>query len=137
MVAPSAGEVYVNCQTVPVRYHKVEAEETVLGRKLCPALEVEFDCLFKPAVRTVTGIAKRNLKRISLDTAFLIGKPEHATEEEPEACLGMFRLNHIDAVSCPMFPDRVEMEANVTGSDPDIMRAGMVSMRDPAEWENG
>lgn len=69
-------------------------------------LEVELDCMSSKAMRGMASIIKKNLSGIVLDIAVVIEKPDGATEEEPTACLGMWRFDRVDIETCPMLPER-------------------------------
>jgi hypothetical protein len=63
----------------------------------------------------------------------VIGKPagQADNEDELEACLGLWRMDHIDISACPQFPDRLASEAPRMGQDPDVLRASkLVQMSD-------
>lgn len=85
----------------------------------------------------MAGILKRHFESVAIDVAVVIQKPDGQDEDEPEACLAMWRFNHIDVSKCPVFPDRFEYESKVRAAreraspllDPDVMRASkMVKM---------
>ena len=132
VLAPPKKEMLLNCAFLPVSWRQYASETTSKGRKLCPALEVTLDCLSNRAMRSMAGIVKRNLQRLSIDMAAVIGKPITQEEDEPQACLGLWRLDHVDIASCPQFPHRFAKEASKTGQDPDVFRAAqlMVSMNE-------
>lgn len=84
----------------------------------------------------MAGIATKHLRSIKVDAAITVGKPEGQEEDEPEACLGMLRLDHIDISSCPKLPDRFEFEAKAKGQAPDVLRASQIMHLSPADIES-
>jgi hypothetical protein len=132
VLAPPKKEMLLNCALLPVSWQQYNPE-TSEGRKLCAALEVTLDCMSNRAMRGMAGIVKRNLKHLSIDMACVIGKPagQEEDEDESEACLGLWRMDHIDVSACPGFPDRWANEASEKGQDPDVFRATkLVNMSD-------
>jgi hypothetical protein len=135
ILAPPKKEVRLNCASLPVSWQQYDPETTSKGRKLCPALEVTLDCLSARSMRTMAGIVKRNLRYLSVDMAIVIGQPR-GKEEELEACLGLWRMDHVEVSACPHFPDRLATEASRMGQDPDVLRASkLVHMSDSALQE--
>jgi hypothetical protein len=57
-------------------------------RKLCPAVELTLDLIANSAMRSMSGIVKRNLRSMSVDLAATI-RNQH-DESEPKACLGTY-----------------------------------------------
>jgi hypothetical protein len=133
VLAPPKKETLLNCSLLPVTWQQYGPETTSKGRKLCSALEVTLDCVSARPMRAMAGIVKRNLKYLSVDIATVIGKPmgQEDDEDELEACLGLWRMDHIDISACPQFPDRLADEASGMGQDPDVLRATkLVKMTD-------
>jgi hypothetical protein len=135
ILAPPKREICVSCALLPVSWRSYEAEvDAATGRKLAPTLEITLDCTSNRAMRSMAGILKRNLQSLAIDVAIVIQKPDEHDEEEPQACLAMWRFNHIDVSKCPTFPDRFEYEANVRMEQettsplhhPDVMRASKI-----------
>jgi hypothetical protein len=77
---------------------------------LCPTWEVTLDLMGTPAIRGMATIVKRYLKSMSVDFAAIISKPEGQKEDEPEACLGLWRMNHLDLAQAADLPDRFAAE---------------------------
>jgi hypothetical protein len=123
ILAPPKKEVRLNCASLPVSWQQYDPETTSKGRKLCPALEVTLDCVSARSMRTMAGIIKRNLRYLSVDMAIVIGQPRGKEEDELEACLGLWRMDHVEVSTCPHFPDRFANEASRMGQDPDVLRA--------------
>jgi len=127
LIAPPKREVQISCALLPVTWRKYEAEVAPPhGRKLEPLLEIELDCVQTATMRAMAALAKRNIKSVALDVAIVISKPEGQKEEEPEACVGIWRFNKIDVSECCSFPDAYEEEAAARGQHPDVFRASAV-----------
>lgn len=144
VLAPPKREICVSCALLPVSWRSYEAGvDAETGKKLAPALEVVLDCTSNRAMRSMAGILKRNLQSLAIDVAVVIQKPDDQDEEEPQACLAMWRFNHIDVSKCPTFPDRFEYESKVKMAqetsnpllDPDVMRASRMVLISPEELE--
>jgi hypothetical protein len=125
VLAPPKKETLLNCSLLPVSWQQYDPETTSKGRKMCSAIEVTLDCVSARPMRAMAGIVKRNLQYLSVDMATVIGKPagQADNEGELEACLGLWRMDHIDISACPQFPDRLANEASRKGQDPDVLRA--------------
>jgi hypothetical protein len=131
ILAPPRKEVRLDCASLPVTWQQYDPETTSKGQKLCPALEVTLDCVSARPMRTMAGIIKRNMKYLSIDIAVVIGQPKDKEEDELLACLGLWRMDHVDISACPHFPDQLATEASRTGRDPDVLRATkLVKMTD-------
>jgi hypothetical protein len=131
VMAPPKKETLLNCSLLPVSWQQYDPETTSEGQKLCSAIEVTLDCVSARPMRAMAGLVKRNLQYLSVDMATVIGKPagQEDDESELEACLGLWRMDHIDISACPQFPDRLANEASRKGQDPDVLRATkLVSM---------
>jgi hypothetical protein len=72
-----------------------------------------------------------------MEMAAVIGKPagQEKNEGELEACLGLWRMDHIDVSACPQFSDRFANEASRKGQDPDVLRATKVVHMTNSELE--
>jgi hypothetical protein len=125
VMAPPKKETLLNCSLLPVTWQQYDPETTDEGQKLCSAIEVTLDCVSARPMRAMAGIVKRNLQYLSVDMATVIGKPagQADNESELEACLGLWRMDHIDISACPQFPDRLANEASRKGQDLDVLRA--------------
>jgi hypothetical protein len=74
----------------------------------------------------MAGIVKKHLSSLAIDVAVTISKPDGQVEDEPQACLGLWRFDHIDVDSCPELPDRHEIEAKNQGQSSDVFRASKI-----------
>jgi hypothetical protein len=106
LLAPKGKEIQVERPFLPTTYHRHD----VVG-DLCPILEVTLDMLGNATIRGMASLVKRYLSGISLDLAAIVTAPDGQTEgDEPEACLGLWRMNHIDVTQYPRLPDRFETD---------------------------
>jgi hypothetical protein len=124
MVAPPKREKVVNCDWMPILWNQRDEEtDTTSGKRLCAQLEATLDCMTSRAIRSMAGLVKRYLHILSIDVAVVIGKPDgEEGENEPGACLGLWRFNHIDVSECPHLPDRCVVEAH-SQPEADVLRA--------------
>lgn len=115
LVAPAKREIPIHSEGfLPVSWRVHNREKTPEGRVLCPTIECELDCMTSRAIRGMAGLVKRNLKKLAIDCAVIIGNPvKSKTKEEPEACLGLWRFNHVDISECPAFPKRHDHQAGL------------------------
>jgi hypothetical protein len=125
MLAPPKKEKVVQHSYLPVSWTK-HPPKTVNGRKLCAALESELDCLSSRTIRGMAGIVKKHMASVSIDIGVTIGKPDGINEDEPQACLGLWRFDRIDVSSCLTMPDRFSIEAKEQGQSPDVIRASKI-----------
>ncbi len=90
---------------------------------LHPCLELEVDLISRSTLRNVSGVLRNYLKSFCLDLAIILTKPTPDDPEEPGACVGLWRLDHIDIDRCPRLPDRDHYASKL---EADIMRASSV-----------
>jgi hypothetical protein len=144
ILAPPKREFLISCDALPVHWRSYEAEiDPKTGRRLAPALQIELDCVSNRIMRGMAGILKRHFESVAIDVAVVVQKPDGQEEDEPQACLGMWRFNHIDVSKCPSFPDRFEYESEVRAAreraspllDPDVMRASKIVKMSLSEVE--
>ena len=118
MMAPPKREKVVNCDWMPIVWNQHDQEIGPDGNTLYyPVLEATLDCMTSRPIRSMAGLVKKYLHLLSIDAAIVIGTPEHETEVEPSACLGLWRFNHIDISLCPQLPDRYQVEAKSSATD--------------------
>lgn len=123
MVAPPKREKVVNCDWMPIIWNQRDEEmDATTGNRLCAQLEATLDCMTSRAIRSMAGLVKRYLHILSIDVAVVIAKPDGVEEDEPSACLGLWRFNHIDVSECPQLPDRYKVEAH-SQPEADVLRA--------------
>jgi hypothetical protein len=109
---------------IETMYHTCGGVE---GPESCPIVEVTLDMVGNRAIRGMASLVKRYLVSISVDLAAIISKPDGQEEDEPEACLGLWRLHHIDISKCPPLPDRFAMEEGASDKNSDLLRASLLS----------
>ena len=91
-LTPPAKEMVCGCESLPLTWTKHDANP---GRGHCLALELVLDCVTFRSVRTAAGLLKRNLTSICMDVAIVVSTPDGQSDEEPQACLGMWRFDRI------------------------------------------
>lgn len=91
-MAPPTREIVVGCDTLPLTWLHHDADAS---RGYQIAMEVVLDCVTFRSVRTATSLMKRHLKAMCMDIALIIAKPDNQVEDEPQACVGMWRFDHI------------------------------------------
>ena len=114
ILAPPKKECLIHGSVVPLSWYKHDVETcptTNGGKTLCPVVVVAIDCVSSRAIRSMAGIIKKYMVRLTCDVALVVGPPEDIArrgqaehDDEPQACLGLFRFEHIDIESCPEFP---------------------------------
>ena len=130
IIAPPKKEVTVHGSILPTEWKKHPAETTRNGTTLQPCLELEVDIVSNSTLRNVSGMLRRYIKHISLDLAIIIEKPTPKDEDEPSACIGLWRFDHIDVDRCPRLPDR---NARDTKLQADVRRASAIVHLTPNE----
>lgn len=102
MMAPKGSELEVQCDgLVECSYYYYDR----IGKQ-SPILEITVDLMGNAPIRGMASLAKRYLQSISIDIALVVTKPEEQEEDEPEAFLGLFRMDHIDIANYGLLPDR-------------------------------
>jgi hypothetical protein len=108
-MAPSGKEVALqNNGIVETTYRLHNSSNSAGGdtHTLCPVFEVTLDFMGNSTIRGMASLVKRYLPGMSVDFCAILSKPVGQTEDEPEACLGLWRLNHIDVSQYATLPDR-------------------------------
>jgi len=131
MLIPSKKEITIQGASLPLEWNKHPAQEqqqqeqqptgeTKKKKKpLKPCYSVDLNVNQSRVVSKSSSFAKRYMKSITLDLALLISKPTGQTEDEPAACLGLFRLQKIDLHQCPELPDRNDLYGDDDDDDDD------------------
>jgi hypothetical protein len=91
-----------------------------------PLVEVTLDMVGNKAIRGMASLVKRYLVTLSIDFAAVVRAPENSTTPEPEACLGLFRLHHLDVNAAPTLPDRYSYGKSASMGKADELRASML-----------
>jgi hypothetical protein len=109
LITTTQTEIPLHCRFLPVSYGNVAAVSNNgdQGRPLCAALEVTLDAIANTAMRSMSGIVKRNLKRMSVDMAATISYTGDG-EQEPKACVGMC-THEIYLVRLPVYFEITDM----------------------------
>lgn len=115
MLSPPKKELTISCALLPVAWTKRPQEG-----KQSPMLEIELDVMSNKAMRAMASIIQRNLTGMTVDLAVTVEKPDGQEEDEPSACLGMWRFDKVDITTCPYIPARVTPVAD------DIRRASVM-----------
>ena len=106
LMAPKGREITLDKEDfLPTTYRTHD-----VAGKQCPIMEVTLDLMTNSTMRGMAALVKRYIGGISIDNALVISTPDDQNEKEPEACLGLFRMNHLDVDTCPSLPDRFETE---------------------------
>ena len=130
ILAPAKKERLLHGDSVTLTWVKHNREEDGgTGQVLEPFMECQVDCLSNPSLRSAAGMFKKYLPKLVMDGAACIGPTQESSEPEPEACLAMWRWNHIDLKTCPPFPSRFER----TSIDPDVVQASKLVRMSTAE----
>lgn len=107
MLAPPKRERTVHCDLLPTKWRQSEGMTRPDGRYLHPCLELELDLMANKTMRGFSSLVKRHLCKLSVDVAVVIDKPDLQEEEEPSACVGMWRFDKVDVSQCPHLPERL------------------------------
>lgn len=113
MLAPAKKEVTISCDALPVTWHfQNETSSSTDGSTTSKAalVEVDFDLLQSKSIRKVSSIVRPHTARVVLDCALIISKPKDSEDDEPSACLGMWRLDKVDLNGCAVLPRKTESE---------------------------
>ena len=72
------------------------AHDPITKKKEHAILELDMNFVSSRGVRRILSIARPHLQSITIDIAFIITKPVDSQDEEPNACLGLFRVDKVD-----------------------------------------
>ena len=106
VIAPPKRELTVSCSALPSKWTFHNKQTLTNGTVLQPILEMEIDVISNSTIRGISAMLKRYIRLIALDLAVVIHTPDGQTEQEPEACLGLWRFDHIDVLTCPPLSTR-------------------------------
>jgi len=105
-IMASPGEDYeVGAEYLPMSWHLVRAQ----GGE-APLLGLDIDATSDKVLRSAASLAKRYLNSISIDVGAVI------EDDDAACCLGLWRMNRIDAKSCPALPERSVEEDTMQAS---------------------
>lgn len=128
IIAPPKKEITVQGSILPTKWIKHAAKTSPDGSTLHPCLELEVDMVSNSTLRSVSGMLRKYIKAISLDLAVIIAKPTPNDPDEPSACVGLWRFDHINIERCPPLPSRT---SNSLAAD--VFRASSLSNLSPQE----
>jgi hypothetical protein len=127
-MAPTGKELAIqNDGLLETNYHHYHHDDTAL---LQPLLEVTLDLMGNATIRGMSSLIKRYLGSMSVDFCVILSKPVGQIQDEPEACLGLWRLDHVDVSQHLTLPDRFSSmdgeSSSSTNADADAIRAQLL-----------
>lgn len=131
MLAPPKREMTVHCDLLPTKWRQSGGMTRPGGRYLHPCLELELDLMANKVMRGFSTLVKRHLHRLSVDIAVVIDKPDVQQEEEPSACVGMWRIDKVDVSECPNLPERLGRSVQA-----DTIRASLLMQQTEMDIES-
>jgi hypothetical protein len=98
LLRPKPIEVIVNNDVMhPATWFDVPPARDPITKKTEHAiLELDMNFVSSRGIRRILSIARPHLQSITIDIAFIISKPQDSQDEEPTACLGLFRVDKVD-----------------------------------------
>ena len=98
LLRPKPIEVIVNNDVMhPATWFDVPpAHDPITKKKEHAILELDMNFVSSRGIRRILSIARPHLQSITIDIAFIISKPVDSQDEEPNACLGLFRVDKVD-----------------------------------------
>jgi hypothetical protein len=136
LMAPTGKEIAIQndglVETNYCHHHVTNNDDTNL---LQPLLEVTLDLMGNATIRGMASLIKRYLGSMSVDFCIILSKPVGQTQiqedDEPEACLGLWRLDHVDVSQHLRLPDRFSTDGcsgqeSSTDADADAIRARLL-----------
>lgn len=103
MMAPAKKEVTISCDSLPLTWH-FRNETSSNGSSKAAMVEVDIDLVTSKSVRKFASLVRPHTARIIMDCALVISKPWDSEDDEPSACLGMWRLDKVDLNGCAVLP---------------------------------
>lgn len=91
----------------------------------CPVMSLTLDLVSNGTIRSMVGIFKRNMSRMTVDFACIIDPDE---EGEPSCVLGLWRMDHLVSEEYPHLPDRYD-EGDGGVDKADTMRSSVILKR--------
>jgi len=108
-------------------WHKVDECVGSKGQTHAAIFEVDVDLVTNKTIRRLSSIVKRNVKKMVTDTAFFVEKPPHEENEEPSACLGAWRMDHVDLACCPELPEVIDESILRTSLGMSVVDSGSIA----------
>ncbi|KAG7352460.1 DUF1336 domain containing protein [Nitzschia inconspicua] len=91
----------------------------------CPAMSLTVDLISNSTIRSMVGIFKRNMHRMTVDFACIIDPGE---EDGPTCVLGLWRMDHLVDGDFPDLPDRYD-EGGGNPEKTDSIRGNLIIKR--------
>ena len=111
MIAPNASEMTMHTPRHPVSITKVnKVVDPITGKTTSAAvMEVGVDFYTTAAIGRIVNIVLPHLGSITIDVALVIHPPwgaEGVEADEPSACIGVWRIDKVDFMSCAQLPEQ-------------------------------
>ena len=106
LIKPKPQEFNLHGLRHPVSWHNVSKTKEKSGNVSAALLECDIDFVSNPAIRKVISMVRPHLSKITIDLALIVSKPKDSDEDEPHACVGMWRIDKVDFESCAVFPEK-------------------------------
>jgi len=110
MMAPAKKEITISCRSVPVKWYFQNETTGSDGSMRAALVEADLDLVTAKSVRKVASMVRPQTARITIDCALVISKPKDSENDEPSACLGMWRMEKVDLNGCAVLPPKTESE---------------------------
>ena len=134
-LAPPPHQMRVHSAKLKCTWHKVDECVGSKGQTHAAIFEVDCDLVTNKTIRRFSSIVKSNVKNMVSDTAFFVSKPPHEENEEPSACLGAWRMDHVDLARCPELPDEIDESILRTSLGMSVVDSESIASR--IKFENG
>ena len=106
-MAPPQKEVTIAGGRVGATWHEYnESVDEKTGKRRAALLEVDCDLVSNPGVRKICSIVVGQIEKVKIDAAMIVEKPYLSEEEEPAACLGIWRMDHINMSQTALAPEK-------------------------------
>ena len=110
-MAPEKSNVTIAGRRVGASWHELSAStDPKTGKERAALLEVDCDLISNSSVRSICNIVLGQVKKVKIDCAMIVEKPYLSEVEEPAACLGLWRMDHIDMKKTALAPEKDEKE---------------------------
>eukprot|EP00984_Skeletonema_dohrnii_P014630 scaffold6162_cov93-Skeletonema_dohrnii-CCMP3373.AAC.10 len=111
MIAPNPSEMTMHTPRHPVSVTKVnKVVDPATGETTAAAvMELGVDFYTSAAIGRIINVVMPHLGKITVDVALVIHPPWEAEGEEanePSACIGVWRIDQVDFLSCAQLPEK-------------------------------
>jgi len=136
MIAPNPSEMTMHTPRHPVSVKKVnKVVDPATGETTAAAvMELGVDFYTSAAIGRIINVVMPHLGKITVDVAMVIHPPWEAEGEEvnePSACIGVWRIDQVDFLSCAQLPEKpIEM---VEEEIKDIMKSLAMESGSPGD----